>query len=180
MDTKTEYKLYSAAIAILAGVMYVYFLGGFVRPKQSDLTHAIGRLTADGGMVFHPAEYEIGKELFGRFTLVVTASVLPPVSGDLAIEFNGPEKLKTNISTRYPPGLPITNRSDPWYTFEDGIFKNVTSGSDLVLVIQISPPQQPGAYEMQIVNAASGQVYLNLPVIFTPEGSSIPTGEDCH
>ncbi len=180
METKTEYKLYSATIAILAGVMYAYFLGGFVSPKQNDQAHAVGILNAQGGVVFHPVEYELEKELFGHYTLIVTAKAVPPVAGDLAIKLFGPEDLDYRVSSRYPPAVPITNRQDPWYTFEDQTFKNVTSGSDLVIVVKITPPQAAGDYTMEVINIESGQVYLSLPIFFAPAGSGIATDEDCH
>ena len=164
---------------VLAGVLYVYFLGGFVRPNLNDSAHAVGMINAKGGSVRHPVELEINDALFGQFRILLTASVLPPVSGDLIVELTGPEELDYTVSSRYPPGVPLFNRFDRWYTFEEPIFKGVTTGSDMVIPLQIKPPEEAGKYDLTITDNNTGQVYMTLPVIFSKDGVT-PTGEDCH
>lgn len=180
MNTRS-YRLYTTAIFVLAGILYVYFLGGFLRPKQKDQAHAIGILNASGGKAIHPVEFVMGKDLFGMYSLVLTAKVIPPVAGDLVVTLSGAEDLDYLVSSRYPPGVPITNRSDKWYTLENEIFKGVTSGSNLVIVLKIKSPKAPGDYTLTITDENTKQQYFTLPVSFSPSGFGPgTTDEDCH
>ena len=172
-------KLVMGIIFVMAGFTFAYFLGGLVNPNLNDNGHAIGILTMDGGVAFHPVQYELHDSLFGQFTLLLTAKVAPPISGDLVVELSGPEDLQYKVSSRYPPGVPLFNRFDRWYTFEASTFKGVTSGSDLVIVIKIIPPQMPGEYTLSIHDQGSQQIYYQTPVTFTANGFST-TNEDCH
>lgn len=178
MSNKLD-KLLTGTIFVLSGVLYVYFLGGFVSPKLNDSAHAIGMLNAKGGVAFHPVEYALDEALFGQFSLLLTAKVLPPVSGDLVVKLTGPEELQYVVSSRYPPGLPIMNRLDRWYTFENSIFKDVTTGSDLVIVVKIKPPKSSGDYALTINDNSTGQLYYTMPVAFLDEGA-LASDEDCH
>ncbi|MFC1936492.1 hypothetical protein ACFLYP_02365 [Chloroflexota bacterium] len=176
-DLNTNLK---PALMMIAGILYVVFMTSFVRPRQNDLAHAVGLLTIDGGQFFHPVEYAIDQDILGDFTLFLTASVIPPVSGDMQVTLVGPEELDYFVSSRYPPGVPITNRADRWYSIgQHGNFYNVTSGSDLVIVIKFKPPSSPGKYALNISDKHTGQVYFSMPVIVHPPGGPA-SGEDCH
>jgi hypothetical protein len=165
---------------VLAGGLYVLVLGGFVRPNFNDSGHAIGMLSSSGGSARHPVEYDLDEALFGGFTLLLTGKVLPPVSGDMVVHLVGPEELDYVVSTRYPPGVPLFNRQDRWYTFEDGIFKGVTTGSDLVIVLRIKPPEEIGIYTLVISDNSTGKIYFTMPVIFSKDGVQPEGAEDCH
>lgn len=178
MGSKLD-KFLTGTMFVLAGVLYVYFLGGFVSPKLNDSAHAVGMLNAKGGVALHPVEYALDGALFGQFTLLLTAKVLPPVSGDLMVELSGPEELDYVVSSRYPPGVPLFNRLDRWYTFENSIFKGVTTGSDLVIVLRIKPPQAAGEYVLTIKDTVTGQLYYNMPVTFLDKGA-LASDEECH
>jgi hypothetical protein len=84
------------------------------------------------------------------------------------------------VSTRYPPGVPLYNRRDRWYTFEDSIFKGVTTGSDLVIVLRIKQPKDIGRYTLTVSDNSTGQLYFTMPVIFSKDGVLPAGGEDCH
>jgi hypothetical protein len=55
----------------------------------------------------------------------------------------------------------------------------MTSGSDLVVVIKIIPPQKSGEYTLTIRDEKNQQLYYQMPVIFS-SNSAAATGEDCH
>ncbi len=165
---------------VLAGVLYVYVLGGFVSPNINDSAHATGILNETAGIARHPVEYDLNNALFGQFTLMLTAKVMPPVSGDMVVHLTGPEELDYVVSTRYPPGVPLYNRRDRWYTFEDSIFKGVTTDSDLVIVLRIKPPKEIGSYTLVISDNSTGQLYFTMPVIFSKDGVLPTNSEDCH
>ena len=178
MSAKLD-KFLTGTMFVLAGVLYVYFLGGFVSPKLNDSAHAVGMLNAKGGVAMHPVEYALDGALFGQFSLLLTAKVLPPVSGDLVVALTGPEDLDYVVSSRYPPGVPLFNRLDRWYTFEDSIFKGVTTGNDLVIVLRIKPPKTAGEYTLTITDKSTGQLYYNMPVTFLDPGA-LTSSEECH
>jgi hypothetical protein len=179
MNTKLK-KFLKGTMFVLAGVLYVFVLGGFVRPNLNDSSHVSGMLSSSGGSYRHSVEYDLDEAIFGRFTLLMTASVLPPVSGDMEVHLVGPEELDYVISTRYPPGVPLYNSRYPWYTFEDLTFKGVEPGSEFVFSLRIKPPQEIGIYHLVMSDEATGKIYFNMPVIFS-KGGVLPEGsEDCH
>jgi hypothetical protein len=173
-------KFLTGTAFVLSGALFVYFLGGIVGPSFNDSAHAIGMLNANGGIARHPVEYDLDGALFGQFTLMLTAKVLPPVSGDLVVHLlSGPEKLDYVVSSRYPPGVPLFNRLDRWYTFENSIFKGVTTGSDLVIVLRIKPPKAAGRYMLTVTENSTGHLYYTMPVNFSKDGV-LPEEESCH
>lgn len=173
-------KFLKGTMFVLAGGLYVLVLGGFVSPNLNDNAHAIGMLNGAAGIARHPVEFDLDGALFGQFTLMLTAKVLPPVSGDMVVRLTGPEELDYVVSTRYPPGVPLYNRRDRWYTFEDSIFKGVTTGSDLVIVLRIKQPKDIGRYTLTVSDNSTGQLYFTMPVIFSKDGVLPAGGEDCH
>lgn len=170
----------ASELTVLAGIFFAAILSVFVNPNQNDLAHAIGMVSSDGGMYFHPVEYPLDGALFDKFTLFLTASVIPPVSGDFEVTLSGPEELDYLVSSRYPPGVPITNRADPWYEITaDGTLLDVTPGSDLVVIMKISPPSEPGIYTLTLFDKNTHQEYFSMPVYFLAPGTTVEDLE-CH
>lgn len=175
-------------LTFLSGILLVFALGAGMNPIQNDLGHVIGLVTISGGKALHPAQFELGQSLFGKFTLFLTASVIPPVSGDLSIELNGPEQVEYSTSSRYPPVVPLLNRFHPWYGFSENKLTGVIPGDDLVVILTMKPPKNPGVYELILRSDKTGQPVLTMPVIFSPPGASqtagMPAeateGEECH
>jgi hypothetical protein len=58
MGTNSD-KILTGTLFVLADVLYVYFLGGFVSPELNDSAHAIGMLNAKAGIAMHPIEYAL-------------------------------------------------------------------------------------------------------------------------
>lgn len=162
-------KIFRPEASLFLGVLFVGLLG-FIRPYQEDLAHIVGIPTMGGGRVLHGAHFELGKEFLGKDTIFLTASVTPPISGDIKVNLIGPEELDYELSSRNPPGVPLVNGNHPWYRFEGDMIKGVQPGDDLVVVVAITPPKSPGEYEMILSNAMTGQVYLDVPVSFTLPG----------
>ena len=168
---------------IFAGILVFGLLSGILRPIQNDTVHAVALLSMKGGQALHPAHFVLGEGLFGRFTLLLTATVIPPVKGDIVLEVNGPEKLEYSLASRYPPVLPLINRTHAWFSFTDGVHKGVKPGDSLLLVMRIKPPKEPGEYQIVLKDAQRGQVYLTLPAIFELPQRVGPGGkgeESCH
>ncbi len=162
-------KIFRPEASLFAGVLFVGLLG-FVRPYQKDFAHVVGILTMGGGRAMHAAHLEMGKDLFGRNTIFLSADVIPPIKGDISVKLVGPEPLNYTVSSRYPPGVPLVNRSHPWYRFEDGTFKGVHPGDDLGVIVTLDPPASPGEYQLILANAKTGQPYITVPVFFERPG----------
>lgn len=166
---------------LLAGILFFGLLSGILNPVQNDTVHAVALLSMKGGQAMHPAHFTLGEGLFGRFTLLLTATAIPPVHGDVVVEINGPEQLEYQVASRYPPVVPLINRSHAWFSFMDGVHRGVQPGDSLLLVMRIKPPKEPGEYQILLKDAQKGQVYLTLPASFTlPMGPGGKTEEPCH
>jgi hypothetical protein len=168
---------------VFAGILFFGLLSGILNPIQNDTVHAVALLNMKGGQAMHPAHFILGEGLFGRFTLLLTATVIPPVQGDLLLEINGPEQLEYNVASRYPPVVPLVNRSHAWFSFTDGIHRGVQPGDSLLLVLRIKPPKEPGEYQIVLKDAQRGQVYLALPASFELPmriGAGGKVEEPCH
>jgi hypothetical protein len=162
-------RIFRPEASLFLGVLFVGLLG-FIRPYQEDLAHVIGIPTMGGGRVLHGAHFEIGKEFLGKYTIFLTGSVTPPISGDIKVSLTGPEQLDYELSSRNPPGVPLINGNHPWYRFDGDMIKGTQPGDDMVIVATIKPPESPGEYAMILSSPATGQVYLNVPVSFTLPG----------
>jgi hypothetical protein len=121
------------------------------------------------------------------YSLLLTATVLPPVSGDIRVELTGPEKLDYQITSRNPPGLPITNHFHPWYRFEENVLRGVQPLDKLVVYVRMKAPSRPGDYTLVLSDASnSARIFLNMPLSFSYREASGLTSEDplenwpCH
>jgi hypothetical protein len=182
MLSKLRTLFWSGKSALL-GVAIFGFLSGILQPIQNDTVHSVGILTTQGGKTMQPAQFVFGEGLFGRFTFLLTATVAPPVRGDILLEITGPEKLEYSVSSRYPPVVSIFNRLHTWFTFDRNMYKGVQPGDSLLLVLRIKPPNAPGKYTISLKDAHTGKVYLSQPAIFAlPQqiGLNGKAQEDCH
>lgn len=168
--TKSLLKFF---VPILGGILVVGILGGFFRPWQKDFAHTIGILTAGGGVPVHAGHLEEGSELFGRYTIFLTATAAPPVGGDIKVELVGPAPINYTLYSRLPPGVPLLNQLHPWYRFEDATLKGVIPGDDICVLVKTEPPTVLGKYELTFTNVKTKQVYLTLPIVFTRPGEEV-------
>ncbi|MBI5033710.1 MAG: hypothetical protein HZB51_24595 [Chloroflexi bacterium] len=146
---------------------------------QNDNAHTIGILTAKGGTAIHEAHLQSGQSFLGYYTIFLTASVVPPVAGNIRIDLKGPAPVDYSITSRYPPLISLTNRFHPWYSFQDGMLKGILPGDALALTVRMLPPPKLGRYDLILSDAKSQRVYLTMPITFSPEpGQS--EDEPCH
>ena len=161
-------RIEKEGVSLLGGILFVVLLTSVIRPRQLDNAHMIGILTPKGGRAIHAGTLYLGQDLGGAYSLTLTASVLPPVSGDILIEFTGSEPLRYTVSSRNPPVLPVTNRLHPWYQFEEQTLRGVQPFDDLVIHIRTEAPSQPAEYEIILRDPNTPQqIYLKIPVSFT-------------
>ncbi len=175
-DEKRQIKMLGS---LFGGVLLFFVLGMVVRPLQTDLAHTIGVLNAKGGSAAHGAQYELGSGFFGRYTVLVTASVVPPVAGDIDMELVGPAPVNYQLTSRFPPRVPILNGRRPWYRLEGQTLKGVKPGDSVAVYVKVREPVTPGDYALVFTNAASKQEYLRMPISFTAAPAA-EGGEECH
>jgi hypothetical protein len=63
------------------------------------------------------------------------------------------------------------------------LHSGVQPGDNLLVIMRIKPPDEPGEYQVVLKDAHSGKVYLSLPAIFELPQRIGPGGkveEPCH
>ena len=83
----------------------------------------------------------------------LTGQAVPPVRGDIRIEVEGPTALKYALTSRFPPGLPNSNKSHPWYQWTNGMIRGLIPGDSVSLNLRVRPPDAPGEYKVILKNA---------------------------
>ena len=162
------FRIEKEGFSLLGGILFVVLLGGVLRPYQSDNAHTIGLLNAKGGRAIHEGNLYLGRDFFGEYSLLLTATVLPPVSGDIQVKLQGPENVNYQISSRNPPGVPIVNRFHPWYRLEGQTLKSVRPLDDLIVYLKMKAPTKPGHYELILSDVNNPErVYLSMPLTFS-------------
>lgn len=179
MDVKMRRYLIPVA-SLLAGALVVVLLTFVVRPLQKDSAHVRGVLTNQGGSVPKGAQFELGNAALGWYTVNLTAPAVPPVRGDISVEMEGPTPLTYAVTSRFPPGLPILNRTHPWYQWADGMIKGLIPGDSISLNLRVQSPDAAGEYRVMLKNAKTGQTYLTMPLTFNAPAGEAVTGEPCH
>lgn len=179
MNAKTLRHLKSGA-SLLAGTLFVVLLTFVVRPVQTDSAHVRGVLTVKGGTVPKGAEFQLGNAVLGWNTVNLTGQAVSPVRGDIRVEVEGPTALKYALTSRFPPGLPILNKSHPWYQWTNGMIRGLIPGDSVALNLRVRPPDEPGEYKVILKNAQSGQTYLTMPLKFKAAPGAALTEEPCH
>jgi hypothetical protein len=101
--------------------------------RPGDSSHAMGLLTAGGGKVRHGFHLEAGH---GVYSLIATATVLPPVGGDIQVVLEGRPEMDYNI---YPSDPVIDlgiHRRPIW---KDGVLRQVLPKDRLALWVVMRP-----------------------------------------
>jgi len=179
MDAKTKRYLVSGA-SLIGGFVLVAVVTFVIRPMQKDSAHLMGTLTTKGGVVIHAGEFELGRSLFGWYTVNLTGKAAPPIQGDIHVEFQGPAEINHVVNSRFPPGLPISNRGHPWYQFSDGTLRGVKPGDPVAINLRMQAPEEAGEYKLVLKNAKTQQVYLSMPITFKEAARAAASEEPCH
>ncbi len=159
------------AMALLAG------WAGHAR--FGDSSHALGLLNVKGGKARHPFQLTAGKS---RYTLIATATVLPPVAGDIRVELRGAPLMGYAIYDSAPI-VPLPFRPRP--VLADNILRDTRPRDRLTLWVVMRPatqterdwpaPPTPLAQRSQHPDEAlalvfsdsdSNRTLLRIPVVF--------------
>jgi len=103
--------------------------------RFGDSAHAMGVISQRGGKARHPVHLPAGRD---RYTLVVTATVLPPFRGDVTVAVDGDPAPRFAVYPSEPVvDLGVVRRPH----FLQGAFRGVQPGDRIALWLRITPPE---------------------------------------
>ncbi|MEW5743851.1 MAG: YHS domain-containing protein [Nitrospirota bacterium] len=102
--------------------------------RWGDSAHSVGLIRAQGGQAKHPSFLESGSE---RYTVIATATVLPPYRGDarIALEGTPPIPYEAHLSA---PAVDLRSRSAP--ELKGSILHNLRPKDRIALWVVLYPP----------------------------------------
>ena len=143
--------------------------------RWGDSGHAIGLISRKGGRVRHPACLESGK---GRYTQIVTATVLPGYRGNARVDLEGAPSLDCDMHLAGPV-VDLGLRRKP--RLENRTLVDLQPGDRIALWLVmhpagscVTPGSGPpagisgGKYSLAFYDMASGRSVLRIPIIFKP------------
>ena len=150
-----------AAISLFAGAH-----------RFRDSGHAIGLIKARGAEARHPVILKSGKD---RYTVIVTATVMPPYSGDARMVLEGDPAMDYRIYSSKPV-IDFSLRRRP--VFRDDILYDLRPMDRLALwmVMKPSTPAR-GKYTLAFCDTRTDNSILRVPVIF---GEGTENGSERH
>jgi len=102
--------------------------------RWGDSAHSMGLITVRGGKARHPAVFDGGKD---RYTMITTATVIPPYKGDVRVSLNGKPELEYRLSASAPL-INLNVRRLP--EFRDNIFYGLFPKDRIALWLTIKAP----------------------------------------
>jgi len=135
--------------------------------RWGDSAHAIGLIRVDGGEANHPIVLDGGRSLY---SLIVTATVIPPYHGDTRLVLEGEPALDHTIQlSEAVIELPLRRRPE----LEDEVLHDLRPRDRLALWVVIRPEKPArGRYELNFYHAGTDSRVLSVPVIFRGEGEA--------
>jgi hypothetical protein len=130
--------------------------------RPGDSAHAIGLITREGGTVRHPIHLPAGKD---AYTLILTATVIPPWRGDARVTVEGSTELDVSLHPSRPV-LDLGLRHRP--RFEDGVFHDLRPRDRLALWVRLKPrdgERAEGRYSVTFHDTGQDKPVLEVPVI---------------
>jgi YHS domain-containing protein len=102
--------------------------------RWTDSAHSIGLIKAKGGEARHPSTLESGKD---TYTLISTATVIPPYRGDARVVLEGKPELDYKIYSSGPV-IDLKIRRQP--VFRDNVLYDLQPKDRIALWVVIKPP----------------------------------------
>jgi hypothetical protein len=146
--------------------MLISLLGAMYR--FGDSAHSIGQIKTGGGEIKHPAYLEGGSD---RYTLITTATVIPPYRGDARVMLEGSPELDYKIYASEPViDLKLRNG----FKFSKNILYNLKPADRIALWVVMRAPAAKagikGKYALALYDLKTNQSILTVPVIFKGKG----------
>lgn len=152
-------------LVFLLAVVISAVAAGF---RWGDSGHAIGLIKRKGGEARHPIVVAGGK---GLYSLIVTATVIPPYSGDARLVLEGEPEFDYEIFFNEPViDLGLRRRPE----FREPVLQGLKPRDRVAIWVVIRPAAPAkGKYRLAFYDTRSGNAVLSVPIIFEEEG-----GED--
>ena len=135
--------------------------------RWGDSGHAVGRIQARGGEAGHPIVLQGGE---GLYSLIVTATVIPPYRGDTRLALQGQPALDYEVRFSEPV-IDLSLRRRP--AFRDNVLYGLQPGDRVALWVVIRPSiPARGKYTLAFQDTKTDRSVLSVPVIFREEGQA--------
>jgi hypothetical protein len=133
--------------------------------RWDDSGHTIGFVSRQGGRVRHPSYLKSGH---GRYTQLITASVLPGYHGNARLALEGSPPLPCEIHLTIPV-VDLGLRRKP--RLENQTLVDLQPRDRIALWLVMHPPPGiiEGKYTLAFYDSASGRSLLRVPIIFKTE-----------
>jgi YHS domain-containing protein len=102
--------------------------------RWTDSAHSIGLVKTSGGDTRHPSSLESGKD---TYTLIATATVMPPYHGDAKVVLEGTPRMDYSIYSS-DPVIDLGVRRHP--RFRDNVLYDLQPKDRIALWVVIKPP----------------------------------------
>jgi len=132
--------------------------------RWGDSAHSIGLVKASGGEARHPSFLESGKD---GYTLIATATVIPPYRGDARVALEGEPKMEYKL---YASGPIINLGVRHWPVFKDDTFYNLNPRDRIALWVVMKPPVIDPVCGMAYQSGFSKYAYKGKDYFFCSEG----------
>jgi len=135
--------------------------------RWGDSGHAVGLVRAQGGEARHPIALDSGRNLY---SLIVTATVVPPYRGDARLVLEGIPETEYEIHFSEPViDLPLRRRPE----FRDNVLYGLQPGDRVALWVVLRPSTAArGKYTLAFQDTQTDRSVLSVPVIFREEGEA--------
>ena len=131
--------------------------------RWGDSGHAIGLIKANGGGVRHPVVLDAGLD---RYSVIVTATVIPPYRGDARVVLEGDPELEHEIYfSEAVVDFHLPRRPE----FSGHVLHGLEPRDRLALWVMMRPPARSparGQYQIAFYDTKTGKSVLDVPVIF--------------
>jgi hypothetical protein len=158
-----------AIVAVAVAVAVSLVAAGF---RFGDSAHAIGLLTSQGGRARHPFHLAGG---YSRYTLVVTATVLPPYRGDARVRVDGCEPWRWSVYDSEPAmRLPFRRRPE----MRDLVYRDLRPRDRLAFWVVLkhdSAVETGDGCSVVLADEETGATVLRIPIHFA-KGTEVEHG----
>jgi hypothetical protein len=148
------------AVAILSVVAAAH--------RFEDSAHAIGMISKSGGRARHPIQVAAGLD---RYTFIVTATVIPPYRGDVAVTVDGPGRPEVDVAFTEPV-IDLGLRRRPG--FRDGVLTGLEPKDRIALWVVLKNRNGSGGlhgkHHIVFRDLATDRPVLTVPVILGSGG----------
>ena len=167
MKMKRAVFLFLALAASFAGGTY----------RWGDSAHSIGLIKASGGETRHPSVLRSGE---AGYTLIATATVIPPYRGDVRVELEGAPPMDHHVYLSGPV-LDLGIRRHP--ELRENVIRDLQPLDRIALWVVMKPAEgggkvpgrqdsvagQAGRYRVAFYDVRTNRTVLSIPVVIRGE-----------